>query len=151
MARTSHSVNALTRTRITFHTSMFAEPRLNVLFDTLLHEMIHVYFAHFVCKDDVCVCWQALRKNIGNEGHGRAFLWVATAMEEVSERLLGWRARIRHWRIIDGRSRGEKSITRSMIWMFAGRVLSVRDLGIDEYVEDHLRVCWLSEPVSPDV
>ena len=106
MARTATSANALTRTRITFHTGHVGGQHATSLFDTLLHEMIHVYFAHFACADDACVCWQALRENLGDRGHGRAFLWIASAMEEVSERLLGWRAKI--WGLADHRREVER-------------------------------------------
>lgn len=94
ISRKATSTNALTRTRITFNTGNTAAPRPTTLVDTLLHEMRHVYFAHFVRVDDACICWQALRENLGATGHGRAFLWIASAMAEVSERFLGWRARI---------------------------------------------------------
>lgn len=94
VARTVTSTSILTRMRIEFHAAIVAEPRAATLFDALLHQMIHVYFARFACADRMCVCWQALRENLGDRGHGRAFLWIASAMEEISERLLGWRADI---------------------------------------------------------
>jgi hypothetical protein len=108
VARTVTSASILTRTRIriTFHAANVAEPRAATLFDALLHQMIHVYFMQFACADRMCVCWQALRENLGGRGHGRAFLWIASAMEEVSERLLGWRASI--WRLADHRREVER-------------------------------------------
>lgn len=101
VARTVTSGSILTRTRITFHAANVAEPRAATLFDALLHQMIHVYFMQFACADKACVCWRALRENLGATRHGRAFLWIACAMEEVSERLLGWRANI--WGLADHR------------------------------------------------
>jgi hypothetical protein len=109
IARTATSANMLTRPHITFNTGNVAEQRASTLLDMLLHEMIQVYFAHSACVDDACVCWQALRENLGHSGHGFAFLWIATAMEEVSEKLLGWWASI--WRLTDHRKeirRGEQ-------------------------------------------
>jgi len=106
IARTTTSANALTRTHITFHPSTLASPHFTTLFDALLHEMIHVYFAHFACTDNTCVCWQALRENLGDSGHGRAFLWIASAMEEVSEKVLGWR--VKTWGLADHRREVER-------------------------------------------
>ncbi|GAB7322038.1 hypothetical protein MBLNU13_g03087t1 [Cladosporium sp. NU13] len=106
MARTATSGNALTRTRITFHTGHVGGLHATSLFDTLLQEMIHIYFPPFACADNACVCWQALRENLGDTGHERAFLWMASAMEEVSERLLGWRASI--WGLADHRREVER-------------------------------------------
>lgn len=99
IARTVYRGKALTRTRITFNASIIAEPRVTELFDTLLHQMIHVYLMHFACADSACVCWQGLRENL--RGHGRAFLWIGSAMQEVSEKLLGWRVKI--WGLADHR------------------------------------------------
>jgi hypothetical protein len=79
--------------------SNVAEQHTSTLFDTLLREMIHLYFARFACADDACVCWLALHENLGVRGHGRAFLWIASAIEEVSEQLLGCRANI--WGLAD--------------------------------------------------
>lgn len=79
--------------RIEFHSEAIYEPRCQVLFDTLLHEMIHVYFMLYACADSTCVCSQGgLSANLGDERHGRAFLWLARVLEDVSERMLGWKA-----------------------------------------------------------
>jgi hypothetical protein len=105
-AHTTASTNILARTRITFHPNTLTSPHPTTLFSILLHDMIHVYFAHFACADNTCVCWTALRENLGDRGHGRAFLWIASALEEVSERLFEWRASI--WSLADHRREVER-------------------------------------------
>lgn len=59
--------------------------------------------------DNACVCWTALRENLGGTGHGRAFLWVASALKEVSQGLLGmrvgWVLSVREPGIFDARDR----------------------------------------------
>jgi hypothetical protein len=57
---------------------------------TLLHEIIHVYLLQFACRhcptDDV---------NVGNaDNHGRAFQILASALEDVVFKSLGWKLRI---------------------------------------------------------
>lgn len=80
---------------IEFHSEALYEPRCQILLDTLLHEMIHVYFMLHACADSTCVCSQGgLSANLGEEGHGRAFLWLARVIEDVSERMLGWKANV---------------------------------------------------------
>ena len=56
------------------------------LLGTLLHEMIHAYLKKYRCRHQRCldprVCRQLARSNTGILGHGRAFQWLATAIEE---------------------------------------------------------------------
>lgn len=124
LARTTiyATVNLLLRPRITFNSSHIieAKPRRDKLLSALLHEMIHVYLQYFACRHRNCICWRALGENLGEMGHGRAFLWVAKAMEEVSEPLLGWRVDL--WDLAHHKSE-------------VGR-------GEEHYSLHDLRVCW---------
>lgn len=60
---------------------------------TLLHEMVHAFLAQNSCKakqaEHSVGCKQLQDVNRGSLGHGRAFQWLARAIEEVAGRQLG--------------------------------------------------------------
>jgi hypothetical protein len=58
--------------------------------ETLLHETLHVYLLQFACRQ--CPTFNV---NVHNtEEHGRAFQLLASALEDVVVRLLGWKLHI---------------------------------------------------------
>jgi hypothetical protein len=59
-------------------------------FETLLHETLHVYLLQFAYRQ--CPTFDVNVHNM--EEHGRAFQLLASALEDVVVRLLGWKLHI---------------------------------------------------------
>lgn len=64
---------------------------------TLLHEMIHAYLGRYSCRGITCgslICSELSRQNIGQSGHGRAWQYMAKAIEERLSDLLDFKGRL---------------------------------------------------------
>lgn len=66
--------------------------RVSSMLGTLLHECTHAYVNQLGCAGSRCgeqSCKARFNPNVGNSGHGRAWQWLAEAVERVARSSLG--------------------------------------------------------------